>query len=86
MPKVVNILDQPLVINCKGRVLHLLPGQATAISDAELQSENVQSLLRQRALDLIQVKAQEAAKKLEETPVPKRGEDATHSHRRDKER
>ena len=82
MPKLINILDQPLLINCKGRVLHLLPGHATAISDAELQSENVQSLLRQHALDLIGVKTREVVKKLDETPPAKRGEDATHSPRR----
>jgi hypothetical protein len=74
MPKLRNTLDQPVLIPSAGRVLHLLPGQTTAVSDAELDSERVQDLLRQRVVELIPMTAKKAT-------TPKRGEDASPANR-----
>jgi hypothetical protein len=69
MPKLMNTLAQPVLINCRGRVLHLLPGYTTAVSDTEFQSEGVQGLLRQRALELVPTAAKAAARGPAEPPL-----------------
>ena len=57
MQKVRNKTSQPLVVNCRGRVLHLLPGAYAVISDEELRGPEIQGLLKHRQIEGFQVPA-----------------------------
>jgi len=69
MIRITNRLNQPLVINRgNGRVVHLLVGAATIVSEAEFESREIQSLVRQNALAATEVQGGAA---VEKKPVEK---------------
>jgi hypothetical protein len=56
MAIVRNISDQPFFINRKGTVIQLFPKRAATVTDSELTSPQVQSLLKGGFVQLVELK------------------------------
>ena len=57
MYKLQNRLKQPLIVNCKARVIRVLAGGSALVSEEEYQSPDVQALLSQGWLTAIPLQA-----------------------------
>ena len=69
MYKLQNLSQQPVVINCTGRVVHLLPGTFALVSDEEVKAAELQSFIAQGTITSRKVKSVKAS-------VTKEGEEA----------
>lgn len=57
MQKIENLMQQPLVITCSnGRVIHLLAAGRAALSDEEMKTAHVQSLIEKKCIHVSEEK------------------------------